>query len=137
MAYSVSTSSGTTAGGAYTFGVGPTIAAGRTVQQSNLASYVQPPIRPKSNNGCVIAILAFVGASVAGVVASSAVSSIAPDAAGGVGAITWIGTLIVIIVLVMRSENQKTKERMEKYNGDMAEWRRWWICLRCGHRWKR
>jgi hypothetical protein len=45
MAYSMSTSSGVTSGAAYTFGVGPTITGARSTQQSNLASYVRPPVR--------------------------------------------------------------------------------------------
>jgi hypothetical protein len=78
MAYSVSTSTGVTAGGAYTFGVGPTRGAARTFQQSNLASYVRPPIQPTTNNGCLIGLAGFIGASIAAAIANSVLLGIRP-----------------------------------------------------------
>ncbi len=71
MAYSMSTSSGITTGAAYTFGVGPTIMGGRATQQSNLASYVRPPIRPTANYGFAIAVLAILGAAFASGIAGA------------------------------------------------------------------
>jgi|GEM_PF-3803645 len=137
MAYSVSTSSGTTAGSAYTFGVGATIGSSRTVQQSNLAAYVRPPIQPTSTNGCLIAFVAFMGASVLATFARALFSGVSPDAQSGISAIVWIGSLIGIILLWMNSQKKQTEDKMVTYNNALDDWRRWWICLRCGHRWKR
>jgi ribosomal protein L40E len=136
MAYSVSTTSGVTAGGAYTFGVGPTVGASRSVQQSNLASYVRPPIQPTANNGCLIALGGFIGACIAAPLVNIVLVGISPGVASAGTTLVWIGTMVGIIVVAVKHENTQQADRMSAYQASLAEWRRWWICLRCGHRWK-
>ena len=138
MAYSMSISSGSTTGAAYTFGVGPTIAGARSTQQSNLASYVRPPIRPTANYGCAIAILAILGAGLAsGIIGSLFESALTPDALAAIRALVFIGALIGLILVGVNYQNQKRREWAGSYTQAYEEWRHWWICLRCGNRWRR
>lgn len=138
MAYSMSTSSGLTAMAAYTFGVGPTIGGARSTQQSNLAAYVRPPIRVSDNSGWAIAIVSIFVAGICAVIASSVFKSIiAVEAAGGVGAVVFVIALVALLLLGMLYQSRRRAAHSESYARDYDEWRHWWICLRCGNRWRR
>jgi hypothetical protein len=114
MAYSMSTSSGVTRGMAYTFGVGATIAGGRSTQQSNLAAYVRPPIRPTAKYGGAIAVLGILGAALfAGMTGALFESALTPDGLATIRSLVFIGVLIGLISVGLSYQNKKRREWAE------------------------
>ena len=131
MVYTEGTTTGTFAAGSYTFGVGATLTKGQTSNQSMLASRTRPPIEPSMSLGLVVVafILSFIIAII--------LFSFLPEFSGGLKFLLFLGVVAGLTALVYFLERRRQQPRVEQYAKDIAVWKRSWICLRCGHAWRR
>ena len=116
LVYAEGTSQGRISAGSYTFGGGVTATSGRTNSQSLLAARTSPPVEP-SPSVIGLAMLPLLLLFLA--VAINIVVSI----------------VFVALICVWLYRHYQPKRR--KYKEDIAEWSRSWMCIRCGHAWRR
>lgn len=131
MVYTEGTSTGTFAAGSYTLGVGATLTKGQTTNQSILASRTQPPIKPTISLGLIV--VAFVFSFIIAMI----LFSLLPNFSGELKFLVFLGVIAGLMALVYFLERKRQQPRVEQYEKDIAVWRRSWICLRCGHAWRR
>jgi uncharacterized membrane protein len=63
--------------------------------------------------------------------------SFLPDFSGGLKFLLFLGVVAGLMALVYFLERRRQQPRVEQYEKDIAVWKRSWICLRCGHGWRR
>ena len=142
MVYSSGTSKGSVAALSFDVDSGSVISTGGAVsRQSNLAASVAPPLPPPmgANQIIVKGLIACLTALVVGLMAWWATGYfLSADVATFIG----VGLAIVIVIAGIAwggyIESVRHTKNMEEFKRvKLADWRRSWICLRCGHRWKR
>jgi ribosomal protein L37E len=129
MAYASSTGTGTLVAGSYNFNIGATVTSGSLTQQSALASYVRPPAPPQGGSGTILMILlgVFLGFALMIFMASANYPAF--------GFLLLVACPLGLGIPSSRHFSRGYAEKRQEYDMAVAQWRRWWICLRCGHRW--
>jgi uncharacterized membrane protein len=142
MVYSSGTSKGSITAFSFDVDTGAVMSTGGALsRQSDLAASVTPPSPPLmgANQIIVKGLLACLIAVVLVPVTWWATNLfLSRDLA------TFISAALAVILIIAGIgwgayiESERHARNMENFRrGELAEWQRSWICLRCGHRWKR
>lgn len=136
MAYATSTSTGNLRTLSYNFNIGATIGGGAISQTSGLAAYVVPPTPPFKDNTLanaltVLAIL-FLFISLIILSVNSEVKAFF-----FIILIACLGTLSLLVPTLRIRATESFDRAKYRYALAFEQWRRSWICLRCGFKWMR
>jgi hypothetical protein len=136
MAYATSTSTGNLRTLSYNFNIGATIGGGAISQTSGLAAYVVPPTPPFKDNTLAnaLTVLATLFLLISLLVLSLD-SEVKPFFF--IVLIGSMGTLSLAVPKLRINATERFNYAKYRYGIAFEQWRRSWICLRCGFKWMR